>query len=66
MATTIQIQRKHHYGVDNIYPVSHVEELRALTGTVTLHTRHLKALRKLGFEFEMVEKYQTSILEAIA
>lgn len=45
------------YGVEHIYIADEktAEYMRALTGQKTVNTRHIEALRALGFEFERVE-----------
>lgn len=53
---TIKVAIKSVYGIDKVYPLNHIEPLKTLTGTKTLCTRHLLALKELGFLFE-VEGY---------
>jgi hypothetical protein len=52
---TIKVQVKNVYGNERIYPVDHIQELEALTGTKTLSRGHVRALRVLGCEVVVVQ-----------
>lgn len=54
--TTIQITIKSYYGVECIYPQTYHEELLALTGRKTLQSRHIDALKAMGFTFEILNE----------
>lgn len=49
----IQVEVRNVYGVDRIYPLTHTQALKQLTGTLTLSNQHVEALKALGFEFEV-------------
>ncbi len=53
----IEYKRINIYGVDRIYPQTYAQELSMLTGTKTLSTSHISALKSMGYKFvEAVEK----------
>lgn len=54
MEKTIKVKIREVYGVERIYPVNFIEELEVLTGTKTLTRKHIKALKSLGFTFEVI------------
>jgi hypothetical protein len=46
----IEVESKGHFGTEHIYVTSkHKEAIQDLTGSKTLTTRHIKALKDLGF-----------------
>lgn len=54
---TIRVEIKNHYGTEHIYPLNRQKELRELTGQKTLSSRHIEALKALGFNFEVVTNH---------
>lgn len=63
MKNKILIQIKNVYGVDRVYSVGNESRaLRQLVGQKTLSPEHIKALKELGFDFEV--KQQTAALVA--
>lgn len=53
---TIRVEIKQVYGKDTIYPLTNQEALQQLTGNKTLTATSVKALKALGFTFEIVQK----------
>lgn len=56
----IKVKIKNQYGIERIYPISHVDTLAALTGQKTLTETTINALRQLGHRIE-VEQQKISI-----
>ena len=52
----IRCHIKNVYGEDKLYPLDNIADLKLLTGTTTLLPRHLKALRNIGIEIQLVEQ----------
>jgi len=51
---TIQVVIRYSYGNRLVEVVSdHADALKVLTGAKTLSTRHIEALKALGFEFQV-------------
>ena len=63
MKTTIRISIRNVYGNDLVYPLTYTNELQALTGNKTLTTKHMQALKSMGFEFESIPESLTELLK---
>lgn len=52
----IQVEIKHHYGVEYIYPVDQEikKVLQQLTSKKTISREDVSSLRKLGLEVELI------------
>jgi len=53
MEKTILVNVKNVYGQERVYPVTFQKELEVLTSTKTLLTKHIEALKGLGFTFQI-------------
>jgi hypothetical protein len=51
---TLEIEVKSVYGNDLIYPLTHTEEIRVLTGKKTLSVLQLNALKEMGLEVKLI------------
>ena len=54
MDKTIRYYVKNVYGNDLYYPVDCAQEIQALTGKITLVSRTMEALERMGVKFEEV------------
>jgi hypothetical protein len=52
----IKVKRESHYGKTFIYPITHAKALEDLTGQKTLTEKSIKALKALGFSFELIQE----------
>ncbi len=56
---TITLEKRTVYGNDLYYPKSYVVELETLTKQKTLSLHHIKALKAMGFTFELEQSLLT-------
>ena len=57
----IIVEIRNVYGNERIYPVNYIDQLQKLTGSITLSKTHIKALKELGFSFEVKKQELTEV-----
>lgn len=66
MNTTILLEARTVYGVENYYVVSeHADAVRRLTGKMTVNAKDVSALTSLGFDVRMKARAEIPAIEAV-